>query len=58
MKIHIVFLLEGLGIYRDTAGRYLNKLEALGIVEEVKIKNSKFFINTKLFERLQKGLML
>jgi len=54
----IEFLVEGLGIYRDTAGRYLNKLEALGIVEEVKIKNSKFFINTKLFERLQKGLMI
>ena len=54
----IDFLVEGLGIYRDTAGRYLNKLEVLGIVEEVKIKNSKFFINTKLFERLQKGLMI
>jgi len=54
----IDFLVEGLDIYRDTAGRYLNKLKALGIVEEVKIKNSKFFINTKLFERLQEGLMM
>jgi Fic family protein len=54
----IEFLVEGLGVYRDTAGRYLKKLNALGIVEEVKIKNSKFFINTKLFERLQKGLMI
>ncbi len=54
----IDFLVEGLGVYRDTAGRYLKKLEALGIVEEVKIKNSKFFINTKLFERLQKGLVM
>ena len=54
----IDFLVDGLGIYRDTARRYLNKLESLGIVEEVKIKNSKFFINTKLFERLQKGLTM
>jgi len=54
----IEFLVEGLGIYRDTAGRYLNKLNTLGIVQEVKIKNSKFFINTKLFERLQKGLVI
>ncbi len=54
----IDFLVDGLGIYRDTAGRYLNKLNTLGIVQEVKIKNSKFFINTKLFERLQKGLMI
>ncbi len=54
----IDFLAKGLGIYRDTAGRYLNKLKELGVVEEVKIKNSKFFINIKLFERLQKGLLL
>jgi len=54
----IDFLVDGLGIYRDTAGRYLNKLNTLGIVHEVKIKNSKFFINTKLFERLQKGLVI
>ena len=54
----IDFLVKGLGIYRDTAGRYLNKLSELGVVEEIKIKNSKFFINVKLFERLQKGLVL
>ncbi len=54
----IDFLVEGLGIYRDTAARYLNKLEALGIVEGVKIKNSKYFINVKLFERLQQGLIM
>ncbi len=54
----IDFLVDGLGVYRDTAGRYLKKLEALGIVKEVKIKNSKFFVNTKLFERLQKGLAM
>ncbi len=52
----IDFLVSGLDIYRDTARRHLKKLEALGIVEEVKIKNSKYFINTKLFERLQEGL--
>lgn len=54
----IDFLVEELGIYRDTAARYLNKLEALGIVEGVKIKNSKYFINVKLFERLQQGLIM
>jgi Fic family protein len=54
----IDFLVEGLGVYRDTAGRYLNKLSDLGVVEEIKIKNSKYFVNIKLFERLRKGLIL
>jgi len=52
----IEFLVEGLGVYRDTAGRYLNKLTTLGIVKEIKIKNSKFFVNIALFERLKSGL--
>ena len=52
----IDFLVEGLDITRKTASKYLGELESIGIVEEVKIKNSKYFINKKLFERLKRGL--
>ena len=52
----IDFLVEGLGLHRDTASRYLKQLEELGILESIKIKNSKFYINLKLFERLKKGI--
>ncbi|MCB4760106.1 MAG: Fic family protein [Sulfurovum sp.] len=54
----IDFLVEELGIYRDTAARYLKKLETVGIVKSVKIKNSKYYINVKLFERLRQGLVV
>jgi Fic family protein len=54
----IEFLVNELNIHRDTAIKYLKKLEKLGIVKEIKIKNSKFFINNKLFERLKIGLVL
>lgn len=52
----IEFLVEGLGVTRKTASKYLTELENLGIVHELKIQNSKFFINQQLFGRLQKGL--
>ncbi len=54
----IDFLVDGLGIYRDTAGRYLKKLEALGIIKSIKIKNSKYYINIELFDRLRQGLII
>ena len=54
----IDFLVDGLGIYRDTAGRYLKKLEALGIIKGIKIKNSKYYINIELFDRLRQGLII
>lgn len=52
----IEFLVESLGITRKTASKYLNELEQIGIVKNIQIKNSKFFINEELFNMLQKGL--
>ena len=51
----IEFLVDGLNIHRDTASRYLKEIESLGILHSVKIKNSKYFINLVLFDRLKKG---
>ncbi len=52
----IDFLVEGLGISRQTASKYLKELEKLEIVESIQIKNSKFFVNIKLFAMLRKGV--
>jgi len=52
----IDFLVNGLGLHRQTASKYLNELEKIGIVENVKIQNSKFFINKKLFAMLKKPI--
>jgi len=52
----IEFLVDGLGITRKTASKYLSELEQIGIVKNIQIKNSKFFINEELFDMLQKGL--
>ena len=50
----IDFLIEKLGIHRQTASKYLNKLEELGILDGVKLGRSKYFINKSLFELLKK----
>lgn len=52
----IDFLVDGLGLTRQTASKYLKELESLGLVESTQIKNSKFYINIKLFDRLRKGI--
>ncbi len=52
----IDFLVDGLKITRKTASKYLNELEQIGIVQNIQIKNSKFFINSELFELLKKGI--
>jgi Fic family protein len=52
----IDFLVERLGITRQTASKYLKELENITILQSIQIKNSKFFINTKLFVILQKGI--
>ncbi len=52
----IEFLVDGLGIARQTASRYLKELETIDIMEGIQIKNSKFFINKELFAMLQKGV--
>ena len=50
------FLVNRLGISRQTASKYLKDLENIGVLESTQIKNSKFFINTQLFAMLKKGL--
>ncbi len=52
----IEFLVKGLDITRKTASKYLNELEQIGILKNIQIKNSKFFINEELFDMLQKGI--
>ena len=52
----IEFLVDGLGITRKTASKYLNELGQIGIMKNIQIKNSKFFINKELFNMLKKTL--
>lgn len=52
----IEFLVNGLGITRQTASKYLNRLEEIGILSNIQIQNSKFYINNQLFDRLKKGI--
>lgn len=52
----IDFLVDGLGLTRQTASKYLKELESLGLLESTQIKNSKFYINVELFARLRKGI--
>ena len=52
----IDFLVTDLNLSRQTASKYLNELEKIGIMESIKIKNNKYFINKELFARLRKGI--
>ncbi len=52
----IDFLVEGLGIARQTASIYLNELEKHSMMEGIKIGRSKYFINKELFDMLKKGI--
>jgi len=52
----IEFLVDGLGLHRETASKHLKEIENLGILKNIKIGRSKYFINKKLFERLQQGI--
>jgi len=52
----IGFLVNALSISRQTASKYLKNLEDLGVLKSIQIKNSKFYVNTQLFKRLQKGI--
>lgn len=52
----IDFLVTILGITRKTASSYLKQLEEMEVMNSVKIGRSKYFINTKLFKLLQKGI--
>ena len=52
----IDFLVDELGLTRQTASKYLKELENIGILENIQIKNRKFYINLELFARLKKGI--
>jgi Fic family protein len=52
----IEFLVNGLGITRQTASKYLIRLEEIGVMSNIQIQNSKFYINDHLFDRLKKGI--
>jgi len=52
----IEFLVDDLDITRKTASKYLNELEKIGILQNIQIKNSKFFVNKELFDMLKKGI--
>ena len=43
------FLVEELGIHRNTARRYLDSLVVIGLLKKEKIGNQNFYINKKLF---------
>ena len=52
----IDFLVDGLGLHRETASKYLKEIESIGILKSIKIGRGKYFINVKLFDRLRKGI--
>lgn len=52
----IEFLTSRLHVTRQTASKYLNELEKIGVLETIQIKNSKFFMNVALFDMLKKGI--
>ncbi|MDQ7043949.1 MAG: Fic family protein [Sulfurimonas sp.] len=52
----IDFIVESLGIHRETASIYLREMEKIGILNSIKIGRSKYFINVTLFGLLQKGI--
>lgn len=51
----IDMLVDNLDLHRDTASKYLKAMEKIGILNSVQIKNTRFYVNIKLFELLQKG---
>ncbi|WP_348653217.1 Fic/DOC family N-terminal domain-containing protein [uncultured Sulfurimonas sp.] len=52
----IEFLVDRLGIHRDTASRHLKSLGKIGILDEKRIGKHLFFINTRLFDLLKDGV--
>lgn len=52
----IDFLVDGVGLHRETASKYLKEIESIGILKSIKIGRAKYFINIELFDRLKKGI--
>lgn len=51
----IQFVEETLGVHRNTASSYLNKLTKLGLTHKTKLGLSNYYINTALFELVRRG---
>ena len=52
----IEFLVDNLGVTRQTASIYLSELERIGIVQSLKMGRSKIFVNVHLLKILRHGL--
>ena len=53
----IDMLVDNLELHRDTASKHLKAMEKIGILNSVQIKNTRFYVNVKLFELLQRGFL-
>lgn len=51
----IEFLVSEFNINRKTALNYLDKIEAIGLLEKVKVKNTYYYMNNSLIECLMNG---
>jgi len=52
----IEFLVDILGLTRQTSSKYLKEIEKIGILQEVKIGRNRYFVNTELFDLLKKAV--
>jgi len=50
----IEFLVDSMKITRKTSAKYLKEIEKIGILKEIKLGRSRFFINIELFELLKR----
>lgn len=51
----IEFLVSEFNINRKTALNYLDKIEAIGLLEKIKVKNTYYYMNNNLIECLMNG---
>lgn len=51
----IQFVEAALGVHRNTASAYLNKLTKLGLLDKMKLGKSNYYINKALFDLLRSG---
>ncbi len=52
----IEFLVDRLGLTRQTSSKYLKEIEKIGILQEVKIGRNRYFVNLELFDLLKKAV--
>lgn len=50
----IDFVVQELGIVRQTASKYLQELEKIGILQMIQIQKEKYYINIKLYDLFRK----